>query len=48
VRSTLDFIASLLWLVAWSVFVAILFIVSAVVLPFVLAAFFCGRLSKYR
>lgn len=47
-RSILDFMASLLWLIAWSVLALILCIVSAAALPFVLAAFFCGRLSKHR
>jgi len=48
VRHILDAIASLLWFVGWAVFAAILFIASAALLPFILAAFVCGRLSKHR
>ena len=47
-RAALDLIASLLWFASWAFFGAILFIVSTALVPFVLAAFLCGRLSKKR
>ena len=47
-RHALDFMASLLWFTAWGIFTAIIFIASTALLPFILAAFLCGRLSKHR
>lgn len=47
-RRALDFMASLLWFTAWATFTAIIFIASTALLPFILAAFLCGRLSKHR
>jgi hypothetical protein len=48
IRQALDFMASLLWFSSWALFGALLFIASAALLPFILAAFICGRLSKHR
>lgn len=47
-RRALDFMASLLWFTAWGIFGTIIFIASTALLPFILAAFLCGRLSKHR
>jgi hypothetical protein len=46
IRHTLDLLASMLWFVAWATFAAILFITSTALLPFILVAFLCGRLSR--
>lgn len=47
-RHVLDFLASVLWVVAWAGLAALLFIASAALLPFIMAAFVCGRLSRHR
>jgi uncharacterized membrane protein len=45
-RDILELIAALLWITAWVTFGTILFIASTALLPFVLTAFMCGRLSR--
>lgn len=47
-RSVLDFLASVLWVVAWAGIAALLFIASKVLQPYILAAFVCGYLSRHR